>query len=135
MVAIVTIMFSAGAYAQMDSLQQGTKAGTVHESDGDINNVNRNAKQQENPVMQDSVKMHSTERSNMQNTPHTRDSSGTTVGQQKKASGTIQTPKPVQHENPNVKTAPPIKQQPPKQVGTDKDKMYLVPDSTMKKRK
>jgi hypothetical protein len=133
MVAIVTLMFGLGASAQVDSLHGGTKAGTVHESDGDLNNVNRDSKLQENPVLHDSVQVHSTEKSKMQSTPHTRDSSGTTTGQQKKANGSMQNPKPVPHENSGVKPSSPTKQEPPKQVGTDKDKMYLVPDSTIKK--
>jgi len=134
MVAIVTLMFSLGAYAQVDSIHGGTKTGTVRESDGDLNNANRNSKVQENPVVQDNVKVGSDERSTNQNKSLAKDSSGTSAGEQKKSNDNMQSPKPVQHENSGVKITSPTKQEPPKKAGTDKDKMYLVPDSTMKKR-
>ena len=133
MVALVTLTISLGAYAQVDSIHGGTKTGTVRESDADPKNSNRNLKVQENPTMQDSVKMRSGERSTIQHIPHNRDTSGTMKDQQMKSNGSMQNPKPAQPENSGVKNTSPTKPEQPKKVATDKDKMYLVPDSTVKK--
>jgi len=133
LVAILTLMFSLGATAQVDSIHGGTKTGTVHESDADLKNGNNNSTVHEKPAMQDSVKIQSGERNTIQNIPHGRDTSGTMNGQQMKSKGNMQNPKPAQHENSGVKTTSPTKQEQPKKVATEKDKMYLVPDSTVKK--
>lgn len=119
MVALVTLI-SLGASAQVDSMHSRTNNKTWQNSDGDsihhANNPNKDFKSMDNSTVkeksinQDGAKVNNEERGNTKN------------------------PKQAHPENSNMKTTPPAKQNTTKnKAASDKDKIYLVPDSTLKK--
>jgi hypothetical protein len=126
-------MISMGAYAQTDSMNNGTYSDTIHNSSGDLPKARDNSDKKMHDQEQQIDSSRSSMRQNSQG--HSKDSSATDSRQHNKSKNNMQNQKSAQPAKTTIKSSPPSNQAPVKSDGKNgKDNMYLVPDSAVNKK-